>query len=428
MKIKNFDVLAVSELRRVALNIVEEGLSSIDTAKALRNTVRLNGDVLRIEDESYSVKSLKRIFVVAVGKCSLESAVVLENILGDRLSEGVAVDVRPGGYLKRVNYFRGTHPYPSEENVKAAKEVINLLSKVDQNDLVIFVISGGGSTLLCYPEDSSYKEESSIVKSLIKAGVTIQEMNTVRKHLSLARGGFLAKYVYPAKAVALIFSDVPGDDIGFIASGPTVKDTTTIDEAAATLAKYDIFGKCSLENCGLIETPKDKKYFENVKNIIVISNSAALSAMENKAKELGFSVKVCDGSLIGEAREMGVKIARELHKLPSHTVLLYGGETTVTVRGSGRGGRNLEMALSAVEEVKENEVILPFASDGRDNGEFAGAICDIITREAIQKNKLDVQETLKENNGYPLFEKVGHYLFTGDTGSNVSDLAIAVKF
>jgi len=428
MKIKNFDVLAVSELRRVALNIVEEGLSSIDTAKALRNTVRLNGDVLRIEDESYSVKSLKRIFVVAVGKCSLESAVVLENILGDRLSEGVAVDVRPGGYLKRVNYFRGTHPYPSEENVKAAKEVINLLSKVDQNDLVIFVISGGGSTLLCYPEDSSYKEESSIVKSLIKAGVTIQEMNTVRKHLSLARGGFLAKYVYPAKAVALIFSDVPGDDIGFIASGPTVKDTTTIDEAAATLAKYDIFGKCSLENCGLIETPKDKKYFENVKNIIVISNSAALSAMENKAKELGFSVKVCDGSLIGEAREMGIKIARELHKLPSHTVLLYGGETTVTVRGSGRGGRNLEMALSAVEEVKENEVILPFASDGRDNGEFAGAICDIITREAIQKNKLDVQETLKENNGYPLFEKVGHYLFTGDTGSNVSDLAIAVKF
>ncbi|OIO49006.1 MAG: hypothetical protein AUJ39_01805 [Parcubacteria group bacterium CG1_02_42_13] len=428
MKIKNFDVLAVSELRRVALNIVEEGLSSIDTAKALRNTVRLNGDVLRIEDESYSVKSLKRIFVVAVGKCSLESAVVLENILGDRLSEGVAVDVRPGGYLKRVNYFRGTHPYPSEENVKAAKEVINLLSKVDQNDLVIFVISGGGSTLLCYPEDSSYKEESSIVKSLIKAGVTIQEMNTVRKHLSLARGGFLAKYVYPAKAVALIFSDVPGDDIGFIASGPTVKDTTTIDEAATTLAKYDIFGKCSLENCGLIETPKDKKYFENVKNIIVISNSAALSAMENKAKELGFKAKVHDGALIGEAREMGIKIARELHKLPSHTVLLYGGETTVTVRGSGRGGRNLEMALSAVEEVKENEVILPFASDGRDNGEFAGAICDIITREAIQKNKLDVQETLKENNGYPLFEKVGHYLFTGDTGSNVSDLAIAVKF
>jgi len=125
---------------------------------------------------------------------------------------------------------------------------------------------------------------------------------------------------------------------------------------------------------------------------------------------------------------MGIRIARELHKLPSHTVLLYGGETTVTVRGSGRGGRNLEMALSAVEEVKENEVILPFASDGRDNGEFAGAICDIITREAIQKNKLDVQETLKENNGYPLFEKVGHYLFTGDTGSNVSDLAIAVKF
>ncbi len=428
MKIKNFDTLAVSEPRRAALAIAEEGLESIDTAKVLRAIVKLDSDVLRIKEESYSIRSLKKIFVVAVGKCSLESAVILENILGDKLSGGVAVDVRTGGYLNKIKYFRGTHPYPSEENVASAKGVMDLLSEADQNDLVIFVISGGGSTLLCYPEKSSYKEELNIVKSLIKAGATIQEMNTVRKHLSLARGGFLAKYAYPAKSAALIFSDVPGDDIGFIASGPTVKDTTTIDEASAVLTKYDILNKRNLKGCGLIETPKDEKYFENVKNIIAISSSVALSAMKKKAKELGFKVKVCDGCLKGEARDMGIKIARELHELPSHAVLLYGGETTVTILGSGRGGRNLEVALSPVEEIKENEVILPFASDGRDNGEFAGAICDIITKEAIEKNKFDVQKILRENNGYQLFEKIGHYLFTGDTGSNVSDLAIAIKF
>lgn len=434
MKIKNFDALAVTDLRRAALSIAEAGLEAIDTARILRNTVKLDGNNLYLAHEQYHLPDLGRLFVIGVGKCSLEAAAVLENILGSHLTGGVVVDIKDGGYLKKIKYFKGTHPLPSEKNIKATKEIIHLLSRLYENDLVIFVISGGGSTLLCYPEglpagrqSSSSEEEAAIFKSLTKAGATIQEINTVRKHLSFGRGGFLAKYAYPAKGVSLIFSDVLGDDPGFIASGPTVKDRTTVDAAAAILTKYDVFGKCSLESCGLIETPKDKKYFKNIKNMIIASNSSALDAMDGKARELGLRTKICDGCLKGEAREAGLDITQELHKLPRGTALLYGGETTVTIKGSGRGGRNLELVLAAIREIKDDEVILSFASDGRDSGEFAGALCDIITREAIYKSGLKIEEFLQDNNAYPLFEKVGHYLFTGDTGSNVSDLLIAIK-
>lgn len=428
MKIKNFDTLTISDSRRAILNIAEAGLEAIDTSKVLHNVVRLKGDFLYFNEELYFLPDIKRVFVVGVGKCSLEAAAVLENILGSYLTGGVAVDVKDGGYLKKIKYFKGTHPLPSEENIKATKEIIHLISHLYENDLVIFVISGGGSTLLCCPEGSSFKEEASIFKHLTKAGATIQEINTVRKHLSFARGGFLAKYAYPAKGVSLIFSDVPGNDPGFIASGPTERDRTTINAAAAILAKYDVFDRCSLENCGLIETPKDEKYFENIKNIIIASSSSALKAMDIKAKELGLKTKICDGCLKGEAREVGKNITQELHRLPSGSVLLYGGESTVTITGDGRGGRNLELALAAMREIKDDEAILSFASDGRDNGEFAGAFCDIITREAIYKSGLKMEEFLQDNNAYPLFEKVGHYLFTGDTGSNVSDLLVALKF
>lgn len=426
MKIKNFDTLAVSDLRRSALLIAEEAFKAIDTTEAIKKAVRVKDDYIYLAGETYSFSEINNIYVAGVGKCALEAGAALEGILGDYLSGGVIIDVKAGAYFSKLKYFRGTHPFPSEENIKATKELVSFLSGKDEKDLIIFIISGGGSALLCYPEGSSYKEEVGIFKSLTKAGATIQEINIVRKHLSLARGGFLAKYSYPAKSVVLIFSDVSGDDINFIASGPTAKDKTTVSDAAALLAKYDIFDKCDFENCGLIETPKEEKFFNNVKNAIVVSNSIALDAMEIKARELGFKVKV-SGPLEGEAEKMGEKIAAELHKSESKSAILYGGETTVILEGEGRGGRSLELALSALRDVKDNEIILPLASDGRDNGEFAGAICDIITKEAIQKNGLSIQEFLKEDNSYPLFEKVGNYVLTGDTGSNVSDLAIALK-
>ena len=329
---------------------------------------------------------------------------------------------------QKIKSFEGSHPLPSETNVKAAKEIVAILSNLNENDFVIFIVSGGGSTLLCLPEDRACEEEAKIFHALMDAGADIREINVVRKHLSLARGGHLAKYAFPARGVSLIFSDVPGNNIQFIASGPTVKDETTIEDAEKILKKYDIPRICEIPECGLIETPKENKFFNSVENIIVVSNEIALQAMAQKAKELGFEAKIKTNSLIGRTREAAKNIIEELHAAEAKTVFLYGGETTLVMHSTkSRGGRNLYFALSALRYLKDDELIVGLASDGRDNGDFAGAICDKITKEKAFAEKLDIIEYIEANNEYPFFEKVGDYILTGVTGSNISDLIIAIK-
>ncbi len=427
MKINNFKKLAVTETRRFALEIANAGLEAIDTAAVVEKWVRLNGDELRIGEEVFDLKEIGRLIVSGVGKCALEAAHSIEGILGDRIHGGVILYIAGEPRLQKLEAMRGTHPLPSEENMRGTAAIVGTLKDLKGNDLVIFIVSGGGSTLLCLPEDMGCREEASILGALTKIGATIQEINTVRKHLSLARGGYIAKHAYPARVVSLIFSDVPGDDIQFISSGPTVKDKTTIEDAESILSKYDVLNTCGIEKCGLIETPKEDKYFERVKNIIVVSNMIALRGMEAKAMLLGLNPVLRTACLTGEAREEGKKIVGELHGVPSGTVLLYGGETTVTIRGRGRGGRNLEFVTAVLGEIQDNELIMAVASDGRDNGEFAGAICDKITKEEIKKQGIDWEAMLQDNNEYPLFEDVGHYLLTGDTGSNIADLFIALR-
>lgn len=427
MKIKNFDVLAVTSARRSALLVAEAGFEAIDTGSVIKRLVEITGNSLRVDADVFSLKDIRRIFVVGVGKCAVEAGLALQEILGDLLTDGIVIDVKATTAFKKIKSFTGTHPLPSNQNVEAAKAVVSLLKNLTTDDLVIFIISGGGSTLLCLPENGDFREELCVMQTLIKAGATIQEINILRKHLSLARGGHLAKCAYPAHAASLIFSDVPGDDIEFIASGPTVKDNTTVKDAEKILIKYDVRRVCTMQAGGLVETPKDDKYFTNVKNSIAASNKIALAAMERKASELGLRPKICTFSLYGEAREVGRSIAESLHTAEGKSVLLYGGETTVTVKGHGRGGRNLELGLSALRDTKDGELVLSIASDGRDNGEFAGVICDTITKEAIAKSGLAIETVLQENDEYPLFEKIGSYLLTGDTGSNVSDLVIALK-
>lgn len=426
-KIKNFGELAVTETRQVALDIAEAGFQAIDTEKILHSIVKCNGGNLSIQNEEFPLEKIKRILVVAIGKCAMETAAALEDILGNRISNGVAVDIKMKSGLKRIKAFQGTHPLPTEANVNATKAVVEILANLNEDDLVLFAISGGGSTLLCLSENTGYKKEAIVVESLMRAGATIQEINTVRKHLSLARGGYLAKYAYPAQVISLIFCDVPEDNLEFVASGPTFKDRTTIEEAQAILAKYDILKTSGIERRDLVETPKEEKYFKNVRNILVVSNAIALEAMKAKAQELGFAPRVRAACLKNDAQSMGLTIARELHSAGPKTAFLCGGETTVVVRDHGRGGRNLELALSAIPEIKDDEIIVTIASDGLDNGPFAGAICDKITKRAIDEGGFDLDTVLKENNTYPLFEKIGNYLLTGNTGSNVSDLLIALK-
>lgn len=429
VKIKNSNELGTTPLRKSALAIAEAGLLAIDTTKIIENNIKTETDSVVVGGVTFKTGEKGKVYLVGIGKCSVEASLKIEEILGGKLFGGIVLDVRE--FQKtgtKVKYYGGTHPFPSEKNTEVAKEIAEFLKKLDENDFVIFIISGGGSTLLCLPsEGNTCIEEGTILKQLFSVGATIQEINTIRKHISLARGGWLAKYAYPARVVALIFSDVPGNDLSFIASGPTVKDETTVKDAAEILAKYKILESCKLENCGLVETPKEDKYFEKVTNVLAVSNTVALLAMENEAKKLNFNVKIVTDRIEGEAREVGEDIVETIHKEPSRTCLLYGGETTVTVDKHGRGGRNGELALSALRFVEDRELVMAIASDGRDNGEYAGAVADFEGKKKYQASGLDINTYLANHDPAPFFEVTGDNLICGHTGSNVSDLLIAIK-
>lgn len=428
MKIQNSKELAISPLRKDALEIIEAGLESIDTAKIIRENVRVEKGELFIQDKKISLEGVKRVFVVGIGKCALEAGEVIEQKLGEMLTGGIVLDVH-GKKLHKIKSLIGTHPFASEINIDVTKEIIDLLNGMTCDDMVIFLISGGGSALLCQPENFTCHDETAIIKCLLDSGVPIKEMNTVRKHLSLARGGYLAQYAYPAKVVSLIFSDVLGDELEFIASGPTVMDTTTVADAEKVLDKYQVWGKCLVKPAILIETPKDEKYFQNIENILIVSNSIALNAMKKSAEKLGYETTIKTTAFSGEAKEIGPSVVKELSKVKNKSVLLYGGESTVTIiKKSGKGGRNQELVLSALPHLKDGQLIVSFDTDGRDNTDFAGAFGDTHTNEKAGKLGLNPSEYLasSENNSYYFFEQVKDYLMTGNTGSNVSDIIIAM--
>lgn len=428
-KIKNFNDLAQTDLRQNALLIIEEGLQAIDTKKVVCDNLKLNGSILKINNLEFNLQDFRKVLVCGVGKCALEAAQATEEILGNYITDGIILYAGDNNIsLKKIEKIKGTHPYPSEINVLGTKKIIQKLSNLTEKDFVIFLISGGGSTLLCLPpNDLSFDLESEIFHILTKKGANIIELNTLRKHLSLARGGYLARYIYPARGVSLIFSDVLGNNISFVSSGPTVQDKTTIEDAWQIIKKYEIENFFISNNIKLIETPKEDVYFENIFNILILSNETALEAMKSKAQALGFNAKIVNTALAGEAKNIGLNILDDLRKENSKTVLLYGGETTVTVKGHGRGGRNLELILSCAFNILDDELVIAIDSDGRDNGDFAGAIADKITRDLIYQNLEEAKIYFENNDEYPLFEKIGNYIYTGHTGSNVSDLIIAIK-
>ncbi len=429
MKIKNFEELATDEGRRAALTVVEAGFEAIDTEKVIASRIAVSSDALSVDDQKFSLVNIERIFVVGVGKCSLEAAAALEKKLGEKLAGGIVLDVRDGtGLLGKIESFHGTHPFPSQANVVATKKIIALLESLNEKDFVIFVISGGGSVLLCQPKDGDFEKEKLIIKTLFKKGAPIQEINTLRKHLSSARGGFLAQHTFgAARAVSLIFSDVPNNDLSAISSGPTVKDETTVADALAVAEKYGLSTETGFDPENLIETPKDTKYFEKIANILFLSNQTALLAMKAKAQALGFQTEICTSCLTGEARVVGKNIIEEIGGSPKRTAKLYAGETTVLVRGSGRGGRNQELALSALADVREGQYLISAASDGVDNGEYAGAICDTMGKKLGEKLGLNPDEFLAKNDSSEFFEKIGGCLKTGETGSNISDFVVALN-
>jgi len=415
--IKNFDKLATNENRKLALQIAESGLDAINTSNVILNSIKLENDILSIMGESFILSKFKKIKVIGLGKASLEGALAIEKILGSRITEGAIVGLHKVDNLKYIESFIGTHPKPSQSNIDAGERIYNIVKNSTALDLIIVLVSGGGSSLLCYDENER-RQNVALYDEFLKYGQKITEMNTVRKHISTLKGGGLAKLVYPATVIGIIFSDVPGKNFGDVASGPTYKDASTIADASEIINKYNL-GKFDL-----IETPKEDKYFKDVHNFVFVSNETAVLAMDKKAKELGFNTKIASTELYDETE---IALGKIFSGKSENTVVLAAGEPKLVVnKKGGSGGRNLYMGLKAIQKglIDESSVFIPLASDGMDNSDAAGAVVDKNTIENIKKLGFDVKDALERYDAYPVFQKSNDMIMTGPTGANVSDLMI----
>lgn len=414
-RITNFSELASSPAREQALRIAEAGLEAIDTASVIAQSVTIDEttQVLHVRDLSFDLNRFKAIRVIGFGKASCDAAVALEKALKGHIHSGVVIDIKTTT-CEIIEPLVGTHPRPSPQNVDATKRIIELSKGLTQDDLVIVAVSGGGSALVCWPE-TECEQGLRLYEEFLGAGGSIGELNTVRKHLSFLKGGGLAKILHPATVVGLIFSDVPGDKIENVASGPTCKDTSTIAEASAIIEKYGLTGY------DLVETPKEDVYFENVHNILLVSNGDALAAMQAEAERLGLSARILTREMYEDAQH-AVPILKA--GAAGSAVAIAGGETAMSVKGStGSGGRCSYLALAALPEIGEGDVVLAIASDGIDNSDCAGAIVDSAVVEKARERGLDITDHIARFDSYDFFKELGDGLmFTGQTGSNVSDL------
>ncbi|MCL6096840.1 MAG: DUF4147 domain-containing protein [Patescibacteria group bacterium] len=421
--IKNFKSLSITSQREIVLKVIEAGLEAIQPKKVLRKSFLVQGSSLTVKDKEFNLKDYNRIFLVGFGKGSAGISKIIENTLQDFLTEGYVIDNVPQKFSK-INFTLGSHPLPSAENIGFTENVLSKLKNLTDKDLVLVVICGGGSAMFEAPFKIDLQALVKISKLLLRSGATISEMNVIRKHLSKVKGGQFAKHLYPATVASLIFSDVPGNELSTIASGPTVLDKTTLSDALEIIKKYDIQKNIEVSPDFFTELPKDEKYFKNVHNSIIISNKTALSAMQGKAKLLGFETDLYSDRLQGDAKLMGqtlIRVAKE------NRILLAGGETTVKVTGKGKGGRNQTLVLAALPFVDEKTVIASLDSDGVDFFHFAGAIGDLQTVRKAQKLKLDRQKYLSDDNSYEFFQKTGDGILTDKLESNVSDLMVVLK-
>lgn len=422
--IKNYDTLASNDNRKVVLDLIETAYASIAPEEVFKKDFSLEGKLLKIQGKTYDLSNFERIFLVGFGKGSAGNCKILEEKLGDLLTEGYDIDVVEDPNFAKSHYTKGTHPLPSQENFDYTKNVTEKLSNLTEKDFVFIITCGGGSVLFEAPHKLDLNQMIEVNKALLHCGATITEMNAIRKHLSKVKGGGLAKLLYPATIVNLIFSDVPGNDLSVIASAPLVKDTTTIRQATAIYEKYKLETYNAFSTSDFVETPKEDKYFEKVSNVLMLSNLTALNAMEKKARELGFEVHVMTDRLQGDTRSMGEKLINET---PKGQILLAGGETTMKVTGHGKGGRNQALVSSALPHIQNGTVLASFGSDGWDFYELAGGIVDADTLKKCEDLHVDAKPFLADDNSYEFLQKVGDGILTGKQNSNVSDLFIVLK-
>jgi hydroxypyruvate reductase len=435
-------------MRDQALAIFNAAVSAVQPSCLLPKHIRVDHNMLWLNERSFSLEE-HGIYVIGAGKASAAMAVEIEKILGDHIIEGIVVTKYGHGLpLKKIKCREADHPLPDENGVLAAKEIMSLVNKAGEKDIIIALICGGASSLLAdYPPETSLAALQNVFQLLLECGATIHEINTVRKHLSLIKGGQLARAAYPATVVSFILSDVIGDPLDVIASGPTVADPTSFEDALAVISKYDLSAKIhpgimAWMQKGLNEeiedTPKPgNQVFDKTFNHLIGTNRIALAAAAEKAKELGFAPFIITDRLCGEADEEAKKLIDYLmmYRSSKPACILMGGETTVTIKGKGKGGRNQQFALAALNELVKNFpfpgkrkiLILSAGTDGSDGATDAtGAWINEETIKEAEKNGLDISSFLNDNDAYNFFKKVGGLIITGPTQTNVMDVVIAL--
>ncbi|MEW6221819.1 MAG: glycerate kinase [Candidatus Hadarchaeota archaeon] len=457
MAIKNekqlLDNAETPELRRareVLIEVVKRAIDSADPSSAMRRRLRLEGKRLNVGKKEFDLSKAEKVIVVGGGKASGAMAEALEGMVGNFITAGV-VNVPKGQASKyrveKIKLHEATHPLPTEAGVGGAKKMIELVSGLGPNDLVICLLSGGGSALIPLPADGiSLDELQETTKLFLKCGADIHETNSVRKHLSGIAGGQLARAAYPAKVVTLVISDVIGDRLDTIASGPTYPDSTSFADAMAVIKKYKLAGKLPKSVLGRLQagarkkipdTPKPRdKCFKKVFHEIMASNTQAVGAAAEVGRSLGFNVSILTTKMQGEAREVGANFAALAKRVIQSgkpvarpALFVSGGETTVNVVGKGPGGRSQELVLGAVAGLAglKNVAMVAFGTDGIDGPtDAAGAIADGYTLKRAESLKLHPKDYLKENAPYPFFKKLGDLVMTGPTGTNVMDVACLV--
>lgn len=436
-----------SRLRRQAASILNAAVRAVEPAAAVRRHLSRRRNVLRVAGRRYDLQSIHQIIVVGAGKAAAPMAAAVEAILGARITAGIVI-VKYGHAvpLHRIRVVEAGHPLPDAAGQRGAEELLALARGAGPHDLVVCLISGGGSALLPAPAGGmSLDDEITATNLLLRSGATIQEVNTVRKHLSQIKGGRLVA-ASPARVVALILSDVLGDPIDAIASGPAAPDPTTFGDALEVIHRYGLADKMPVSAMAYLqqgaagrepETPKPRDpVFRRVQTVLVGSNDQAVAAAAARARALGFRTLILTTRLEGEAREAArvfcsVVLGIGTRRMPiaPPACLLAGGETTVTMRGQGRGGRCQEFALASGPTIAgwANTVVAAFGTDGTDGPtDAAGALVDGETATRARSLGLDAGRALDDNDSYPFFQRLGDLLMTGPTRTNVNDIYLAL--
>jgi len=430
------------QMREAARTIFKKVLAEASIAKGFARNVHCERGILRVCEDLYDLQSYSQVLVVSLGKAGHTMVEALAAQTGSSLEGIVASSVEPASQVHGFRYFRGGHPTPNAESLEAARAILRALEAQPVSALVIFMISGGGSSIVEKPIDDEISLDDLVAtyRALVHSGAPIAEINTVRKHLSAVKGGRLAQAAFPAQQVSLLVSDVPDNTADALASGPTMPDSTTVDECFRIAEKYDLlqqFPRSSrelFERHALEETPKsDDPAFHRARWWTVLSNQSAIEATSEAAESAGFIVHVdnsCDDWDYEKAAGYLLQKVRELRKQFSPVCLVSGGEVTVKVTNGGVGGRNEQFALTCAEKIaRERITVLSAGTDGVDgNSPAAGAIVDGSTLERAQARGLDVRTALERFDAYRLLAAIGDAVETGPTGNNLRDLRILLAY